>query len=299
MFPDPLFILAPPRSFTSVACAMLGQHPQMYGLPELNLFMAETLGEMWGFYAQRRFGRDGILRAVAELHTGEQTVQTIMLAQRWVQIRLSCDTGSVFKEIVEKANGSILVDKSPITVLRAEYLYRMRQTFPRARFIHLLRHPRATGESVLKTFGNTMMLRLSSFDYSTDPPTIDPQKAWYMMHVNILTFLKGIPEDQWIRIRGEDLLSDPDYHLPELAAWLGIRTDKAALEEMKHPERSPFASFGPPNARFGGDPHFLSDPVLRRSNAKPQSLDGPLAWREDGRGFSPEVKELAQQFGYK
>ena len=26
---------------------MLGQHPQMYGFPELNLFMAETLDEFW------------------------------------------------------------------------------------------------------------------------------------------------------------------------------------------------------------------------------------------------------------
>jgi hypothetical protein len=38
----PLFILAPPRSFTSVICGMIGQHPQMYGLPEVNLFAGET-----------------------------------------------------------------------------------------------------------------------------------------------------------------------------------------------------------------------------------------------------------------
>src|SRR5260221_9464285 len=33
-FADPVFILALPRSFSSVVCGMLGQHPQMYGLPE-------------------------------------------------------------------------------------------------------------------------------------------------------------------------------------------------------------------------------------------------------------------------
>src|SRR5438874_389166 len=35
-FADPVFILALPGSFSSVVCAMLGQHPEMYGLPETN-----------------------------------------------------------------------------------------------------------------------------------------------------------------------------------------------------------------------------------------------------------------------
>lgn len=298
MLPDPLFILAPPRSFTSVVCGMLGQHPQMYGLPEVNLFVAETLGEMWGFYSRRRFGRDGLLRTVAQLYAGEQTMQTVMLAQRWIQIRSSCDTGPVFKELVEKANGAMLVDKSPITILRAEYFQRLRRTFPEARFIHLLRHPRGMGGSVLKTFGNAMALRMNSFDHGTDPPTIDPQKAWYSLHMNILTFLETVPKEQTLRIQGEMLLSDPDQHLPEIAEWLGLRTDRAAIEEMKHPERSPFACFGPPNARFGGDPNFLKAPVLKPAKGKPLSLEGPLPWRPDGKGFSREVRDLAHELGY-
>jgi Sulfotransferase family len=278
---------------------MLGQHPQMYGLPELHLFNAETLGELWGFYSRwRRHGRAGLLRAVAQLYSGEQTVQTVTLAEHWVKRRLSCDTGSVFKELVEKANGTILVDKSPETVERMEYLYRLRQAFPNARFVHLLRHPIPVGESILNTFGEVVLSRRDAFDYSTNPPTLDPQKLWYRTHLNILLFLEGIPEERKMRIRGEDLLREPDHYLPEIAAWLGLRTDEAAIGEMKHPERSPFACFGPPNARFGADPHFLESPVLRKPKANSWSLEGPLPWRADGHGFSPEVKELARQFGY-
>jgi hypothetical protein len=40
----PLVILAPGRSYTSVVCTMLGQHPQMYNLPELHLFACEGRG---------------------------------------------------------------------------------------------------------------------------------------------------------------------------------------------------------------------------------------------------------------
>ena len=39
----PVFILAPPRSYTTLICAMLGQHPELYGLPELHLFIAERM----------------------------------------------------------------------------------------------------------------------------------------------------------------------------------------------------------------------------------------------------------------
>mgnify|MGYP006327808131 CR=1 FL=1 len=43
----PVFLLAPPRSYTSLINAMLGQHPQCFGLPELCLFNVETLVELW------------------------------------------------------------------------------------------------------------------------------------------------------------------------------------------------------------------------------------------------------------
>jgi hypothetical protein len=301
MLPNPVFILAPPRSFTSVACGMLGQHPEMYGLPEVHLFVGETLEEMWGYFSQPglRFGRAGLLRAVAQLYAGEQTVQSVMLAKQWVQRRLSCDTGSVFWEFIEQANGPILLDKSPVTVERGEYLARMRRAFPEARYIHLLRHPRGVGESVINTFGDRMLVFRNFVDYSTDPPTPDPQKMWYSLHMNILAFLDGIPEEQQYSIRGEDLLNEPDYHLRDIAAWLGLRTDIAAIAEMKHPERSPFACFGPVNAVFGGDPNFMADPALKPGKTTTQNLDDPLSWRDDGRGFSPEVRELAQHFGYR
>ena len=66
---------------------------------------------------------------------------------------------------------------------------------------------------------------------------------------------------------------------------------------MKHPERSPLSTVGPPNAPCGSDPKFLQKPELRPARVKPQSLDGPLSWRDDV-GFSEEVRALAHEFGY-
>ena len=110
---------------------------------------------------------------------------------------------------------------------------------------------------------------------------LDPQRGWYVLHQNILEFLREIPPAQ------------------ELATWLGVRTDAEAIEAMKHPEQSPYACFGPPGARYGNDRFFLEEPVLRPGREQRQSLEGLLRWRKDGQGFLPQVKALAQEFGYE
>jgi hypothetical protein len=294
---EPLFILAPHRSFTSIVCAMLGQHPQMYGLPEMNLFMTETMEEWWSLYRQgQALGANGLFRAVAQMYFGEQTRETIVLAWWWIWRRLHWDTGSMFMELTAKAHPFILVEKSPNTVSRVERLQRLCRVFPEAKFLHLLRHPRGNSESVitsLREFGikpARLHVRLSA--------GVDPQKRWYLIHSNICSFLAPLPQAQKMRLRGEDLLADPDRYLCEIAEWLGLRTDAEAIEQMKHPEKSPYACFGPSSAPLGNDIHFLKRPVLRTNGMKVQSLEGPLSWREDRMGFLPEVKQLARAFGY-
>jgi hypothetical protein len=209
------------------------------------------------------------------------------------------------RELAGKVGDRILVEKSPYTVRRVECMQRIRQAFPGARFIHLLRHPRTQGVSLCEMgerHSRTPLgaaYELGAIDFSAAPPSIDMQKVWYTLHMNVLTFLETLPKEQWLRFRGEDLLSNPDPYLAEIAEWLGLRTDKEAIKEMKHPERSPFASIGPINAPFGNDGKFLRDPRLRPlSKRKPPSLEGPMEWSEDGKGFSPEVIRLAMEFGY-
>ena len=117
--------------------------------------------------------------------------------------------------------------------------------------------------------------------------------------MNIVTFLDRLPEGQKTRVRGEDLLSEPDPYLREIAEWLGLRTDEEAIEAMRHPEQSPYACFGPVNAPFGNNRGFLKEPALRRNPpAKKPKLEGALSWQDDARGLPTEVKELAREFGY-
>ncbi|MFQ5674504.1 MAG: sulfotransferase [bacterium] len=297
---DPVIILAPPRSFTSVICAMLGQHPQLYGVPELNLFMAETIRERERLLAKKKFLDHGLLRVVAQLFGEEQTLQSVSLAERWLDVRSNCTCAAVLRELLEKLDPRILVDKSITTVSSPENLQRALRTFPNARFMHLLRHPRAVCESLWNLGGKIAARYMEAIDYSTDPPTLDVQKIWYNMHHNICCFLEGVPRENWLRVRGEDVLSEPDQSLQQIGNWLGLTMDEKALEEMKSPEKSPYACLGPGNALLGNDPGFLKDPELRPySKPSDLTLDGPLNWRDDEGEFSPELRELATEFGYQ
>jgi hypothetical protein len=307
----PIFVLAAPRSFSSTVATMLGQHPQMYGLPELELFAAKTVGEWWDLCAEATFPRaHGALRAVAELFFGAQTEETVKLARGWLRRRAHFSTGLFLETLATAVAPRIVVDKSTSNVYQPKSLRRAFQMFPGARFIHLVRHPRGHGKSMLKFLRDTekedrvapahWMRRLAVWQGANDDGTeLDPQRGWYALHGKIRKFLESVPREQQLRIRGEDVVTDPDLHLRKIAEWLGLRTDDAAINEMRHPERWPYACFGPPGARYGNDPFFLKRPALRASRGEPQSLDGPLNWREGGQGFLPKVRGLAQQFGYE
>jgi hypothetical protein len=177
-------------------------------------------------------------------------------------------------------------------------MLRIREAFPDARYLHLTRHPVGQCKSVMSLYEGTFALFVNSIDFLEDRAIVEPQFAWYDFNINILNFLDTIPPERKMRIRGEDMMSDPPTYLRKVCRWLGLREDQAAIDEMMHPERSPFACFGPLDAMFGNDPNFLSGPTFRPHVVKMPSLNKPVPWREDGKGLMPEVVELAREFGY-
>ena len=127
---------------------------------------------------------------------------------------------------------------------------------------------------------------------------LDPQQAWLALNKNIGDFLEAVPEAQKLRVRTEDVLRDPDAVLASITEWLAIRSDAEAIDAMKHPERSPYARFGPEGARYGDNAAFLRSPSLPEPPVEHDDLDAPFSWRDDGEGFSPEARALARAFGY-
>ncbi len=298
-FPAPVVILSSPESYTPLVSAMLGQHPQAYGFPELNLFLDESVEDMLlRCSGNQQFQLHGLLRAIAELYAGEQTLLAVDMARRWLVRRLDRSTAEVFVELCEKIHPLRAIDMSPAYARKRQTLERIGVAFPDAFFLHLTRHPRAQGESILNVAGGLLAVFANSIDYETDPPTVDPQIAWYRTQTTILQFLDRVPRARQFHLRVEDLLAAPDVFLTKICGWLGLDDGAAAIGTMLHPENSPFACLGPFGAQFGSDPNFLRSPAFHPGGVASPALAGPLPWRRDGSGFRDEVLALARRLGY-
>ena len=287
---------------------MIGQHPQMYGLPEVNLFAGETyadLGER--VYSMRPGFRHGLLRAVAQLGLGGQNPDTIEDARAWLEENREVPTSQIFDDLAAWAAPRRLVDKSPLYAYSAESLERMGKGCPDAYYLHLTRHPRGTCESVLRMRadirerqergGFARRGQQLQPDQRVVADLEDPASLWLKPQEHILAFLESVPAERQRRVRGEDFMAEPERHLPSLCEWLGVSTERADLEAMKHPEQSPFASLGPRNALFGNDPSFLRSPHLRKYTPKPMGLEGPLEGG-DGACLNEAVVQCARRLGY-
>ena len=288
-----LVILTPPRSFSSVVGAMIGQHPDMYGMPETNMFTSETVKSMIAGYSRAGDqARHGLLRILAQLHDGEQTVESVDRAQQWLHGHSSWSIKQLCDHIRELVKPKIIVEKSPRLVAKVMYLRHIHNMYTDALFLHLTRHPRSMAQSQIN-----ITSRNDEWNGRLDPSKIQPQNWWERWQRNITEFTSILPEGQCMRIKGEDLLSYPDIYLPQIAEWLGVRTDNEAIAAMKRPEDSPYACMGPENALYGNDINFLQSPKLRTGKIEEPSLIGPLEWSPD-QTFSPAVISLARQFGY-
>jgi hypothetical protein len=279
---------------------MLGENPQAFGVPELNLFATDRLEELLMQSSDlRQIQLHGLLRTVAHLYAGEQSISSIDMARRWMLTRVHWTTGAVYQEICRKVWPLRIVDKSPVYCNDPRNLARIGEAFPNAQYVHLLRHPLTQGRSVMQIANGIMAAANSSVDHSTNPPTVDPQIMWLRTQRAIMAHLETIPSERWVRIRGEDVLAAPGQHFPALCRWLGLAFDENALSAMLRPERSPFACLGPLSAHLGNDINFLKSPRFKPQPPAPARLEGPLPWRPDGKPLSYEVGELARGFGYE
>jgi Sulfotransferase family len=262
--------------------------------------MTETLEELCQKATQQRqFLIHGLLRTVAHLYAGEQTVESIAMARRWVDRRRARTTGEIYRELCRKVALSRLVDKSPTYSQRAEILERIEREFPDAQYLFLTRNPIDQGDSMIKAPQGFMQLLSSrSLDFNENPPRVEPQFQWFKTQTGILTFLDQLPEHRRFVLRGETLLQEPEKKLCEICRWLGLEWSEGACARMLRPEESPFASMGPLGAPWGNNPGFQRSPQFRRLTRPPGSLDRPLPWREGERHLFPEVVQLAQSLGY-
>jgi len=275
---------------------MLGEHPEMYGFPELHMFGGDTVREVLDNETRQSAGQNyagppGLIRALAQLHDGVQTTGTIIRAIAWLRERTEWSSKQLLDYLFTLVAPAVAMEKSPPTSSRYQRLERVHAYYPDAFYLHLTRHP-IPNRSSLQEFQHNKRERQGAAD---EDPRTDHFLTWYLFHANIIQFTSSLPSGQVMRVKGEDILSEPDAYLPQIAEWMGLRTDRDAIEAMKHPENSPYASVGPRPASGGNDPKFMRSPKLRAGRVKEPSLedffaaDPQVAWF--GESFRTSMEE--------
>ncbi len=216
--PRAIFILCPPRSGSTLLRVILAGHPQLFSPPELYLLMYNDL-------AQRRHE----LANEANSHLLEGTIRSIMQlkgcsADEAEHLMQECENSQMstkqFYALLQEWMGDrILVDKTPLYPLDLEILKRAEEDFQEPLYIHLIRHPygtiRSYEESKLDRF--VPALYENSFHRSELA-----ELTWLVSHQNITEFLKDIPQQRWMPLKFEDLVTQPQDMVGQLCEFLNL-----------------------------------------------------------------------------
>ena len=303
--PAPLFVLSPPRSYSTVTVALLGGHPAIFGLPEMLTFSAPTVGELMSGTGCgcKAAGGDhpascrvlqvrltGPYRAVAYLHEGSQAPEAIERATAWLRARPDWPTERLLDYVLDLAAPQVGLEKSPDTVRTDGSIARCLREYPDARFVHLTRHP-VTAQRSIQEHLDLISPAKSPLHLAVSAATI-----WYLSHIRILRALRTLPPHQSFRVRAEDLLAAPLEQLPPILSWLGLPHDEQTVTGMLHTERWTFAGSGPVPRLFGGDHKFMQRPALRAPEPDPPTTFDP-DWGLPT-GMCDRMSALARSLGY-
>ena len=295
----PIFVVATPRSYSSVVTTMVGQHPELAGLPELKLFAYSTIGDLDASLPQywRKRGAThrspGLVRAVAQFEFGGQDLASLDRAQGWLRERSNWTGAHVLDFLLSLLKPRVAVEKSPENVECVAALRRLSLAYPRAKYLHLTRHPVSTQKSMQDHLHRMVP------GFATLGEPMSGICGWLATQQRILNFAASLPSERYLRIKGEDVLNDPHSNLKKIAAWLGLRTDEETTVAMMRPQDSPFAFETPAcsGVMGGHDPEFLRNPVPCPAQSPP-ALKPPAGWVGNLSLWQSAV-ELANQLGYE
>jgi amino acid adenylation domain-containing protein len=228
--PPVIFILAPPRSGTTLLRVMLAGHSNLFCPAELQLLGFNTLRERQNaFTGKYSLWLEGTLRALMEIH-GCDADQAKMIMENYEAKDYT--TKQFYRVLQDSINGRILVDKSPSYASDLDTLHKAERDFDGASYIHLSRHPYAMSRS-FANYHMDQVLYLHEHNFS---PLQLAELIWTISHRNILDFLSQIPEDRQFHIRYEDLVTNPEAILRQMCTTLNLEFQPGLLNPYQNIE---------------------------------------------------------------
>jgi|GEM_PF-1688956 len=275
-----LFVLSSPRSGSTLLRTMLQGHADLFAPPELHLLGFQTLEER-----QKSLKSTGLDQGLAEAIKYLQGA-TAEDAQQLLDTMLNeqASIAQVYEKLQALASPGILVDKSPSYGAKPETLSQGKTLFPHAKYIHLVRDPKAVMESIVRNRFDKML------GHNNDDPWQIAEQTWTSINKNISHFLNDIAPENQLVVLYEELVRHPEAALNSICQFLGIELDPDMLEPYKGEKMT---SGLHANSMSVGDPNFLQHTAIDASQADKwkDALPNDLNLRED-------THALAVKFGY-
>ncbi|MEW6742818.1 MAG: SDR family NAD(P)-dependent oxidoreductase [Planctomycetota bacterium] len=293
-----IFVLAPPRSGTTLLRVVLGGHPRLFAPPELFLLGFNTLGERKRtFSGPLVFWREGLARALMELipcTAAEAQARVDELESRDLS---SAETYGYLQQLLKNR---ILVDKTPTYALDLEALRRAEEDFVEPLYIHLQRHPygmiRSFEEGHFEQVIQAHIPELGNLSVAArGHPFTSRQIAemvWLVCQENILRFLAQIPAHRRHAVRFEDLVREPRTEVGGLCRFLGIELDEKMLRPHEDKKK-----------RMTDGLHEVSRMLGDLKFHEHKTIDAAVAdrWQEEYRQdfLCERTWQVASSFGYR
>lgn len=322
--PAPVIILASRGAQGSMLAGLLGAHPELCGAPHLNILAFEYAWQQEVYcWVPRDSTNHGLLRFLGQCLVGEQTVQSVQAARRWLGQRSELRAIDIYFALASLVAPKRLVDYSPLYAQNATVMRRVADAVPDAKIIHLVRCPFAQAQAVSRAAWQTINASLrywtetglnhpsldpyeigeQMIDWSVSPPVFDPQFSWYRTQKAALDLFQDLPEERRVRVRAEDLAADPRGTLRSLLAALDVAGAEAVIDVMLSSDRHDYMAPGPFEAPMGIDFDMIrttvADAIAGLAPVEPIDPLAALPWRGDEDRFQPEVVDMARELGYR
>ncbi len=279
-------LFANPRSGSTLLRVMLGQSPEVFAPPELELLQFQTMRERADHFVGRNdFMSLGLVRAVMAIEQIDRTRASARVAQ------FEERSGSVeecYRWLLETSTHARLVDKT-VSYAHSTSVVRRIAESDELRAVLLVRHPMAVISSYLANSYHLLV-----------PPPVDlsprmyAELSWVVAAENSLALASLLGDARTQLVRFEDLVSRPRETMTDLARFIGVPFCDTMLDPYQvDPLRDRMVDGVVPGSRMLGDITFASFNAVERKVAN--------QWRSKASGLGPldaRTNELATRLGY-
>lgn len=220
IFTGPLFIVGMPRSGTKLLRDLLNQHPRI-GIPSIETKMLPKWVADWRFYgdlSQRESFSVFYRKMLCFSYFKYMKEEGRLIPEHvWYDLCADFSVSGVFEALVRNdssvGNNSAMIwgEKTPEYI---SHLPLLKEIYPDARFIHIIRDVRDYCLSINRAWGKNMYRAAQRWSDDVEKARIDSRAFC----------------SDYIEVKYEELITSPETTLRSLCSFLGVEFDPSIIE---------------------------------------------------------------------